>query len=94
MTKILTRQFIMRKFPAVAALPQKIDVDARGEFLRFLQKCTRWRLLETQQHRTRFHFRAFAVRSLNLERSSIVRKDGADFESACFFVKYIHGLSR
>lgn len=70
--------------------PQKVGVDARGDGLRRFEELRQPGGVEPQQDRVGFHLAALAMDGLDLERSGVVREDGARLEGAILLVEDVH----
>ena len=90
MPEIIAPQRLVLEFSLAANFPQESQIDIARDRLRRFEKSGECRFLELEQHIPRLNLGALAVQGFDLERSSVVGEDGADFEAAILFEENVH----
>ena len=87
---IFVREFLEAELAAAAALPEKLDVQLGGEFLRLREQLRARRPLEGEKDVGCLDLGAPAMRTFHLERRRRPGEDRADLQIALLLVEHLH----
>src|SRR6185503_3016867 len=86
---VIAGELLEAEFGALAALPEEVGIQALGEAALFREKLRALRALEGKHHARSLHFRAPAVRALDLERGGRAREHRAHLDLPPLFVQTV-----